>query len=142
MIEKNGLAAWKKQRARDEREEFARVRMLRAELFESVDYTCLCCGMRPVESIHEEPPRSVGTVPSRTTSIPCCGSGTTGCHGLMQSKRIIAQALRSDQYLVGLQRFGARHRMIQFADGERAYWSFTATHPRARAHLQGEEVAN
>jgi len=60
----------------------------------------------------------------------------------MQSKRIVAEPISSDQYLVHLTRFGARHRMVQFADGERAYWSFTPTHPRARAHLQGEEVAN
>jgi hypothetical protein len=139
VIEKKGRAAWLKSRRRVEANEFARVRILRAELFESVNFECLCCGIRLVESMHEEPPRSTGTIPSRTTSIPLCGSGTTGCHGLIQSKRIIASLVGNGTKPTI---FGQRIRSIRFPDGEIVSWSFTPDHPRAFAHLNGEEVAN
>jgi hypothetical protein len=140
FIEKNGRAAWKKRKSAEEREEFARVRSLRAELFELVGYHCVVCAFRMCESIHEEPPRSTGTVPSRETSIPCCGSGTTGCHGLMQSKRIVATRVQSP-HLVPLGQY-ERKVTIRFYDGQEVSWLFSPKHPRAVAHLRGEEVAN
>lgn len=57
---------------------------------------CPVCGM-PIRNAHHEPPRSFGSFLLRTPTgihvlkpalIGLCGSGTTGCHGLVHSGAI------------------------------------------------------
>lgn len=59
--------------------------------YESHGGACPMCGL-PVTNVHHEPPRSFGSFLLRSPSgihvlkpalISLCGSGTTGCHGLV-----------------------------------------------------------
>ncbi|WP_288071233.1 hypothetical protein [Adlercreutzia caecimuris] len=59
--------------------------------YESHGGACPMCGL-PVANVHHEPPRSFGSFLLRSPSgihvlkpalISLCGSGTTGCHGLV-----------------------------------------------------------
>jgi hypothetical protein len=49
----------------------------------------------PGESLHHRLPRSRGTDNSAANLVLLCGSGTTGCHGEVESQRNVA-------YLAGL----------------------------------------
>lgn len=65
------------------------VKTIRGEVFADANETCVVCGWR-AESMHEQHPASVmGSrviATTRRNSVPVCGSGTTKCHGLLQSK--------------------------------------------------------
>lgn len=57
---------------------------------------CRCCReffdrLRPAQSMHEIRFRSLGGLPSPENSIAVCGSGTTGCHGLLQRHAILVE---------------------------------------------------
>lgn len=62
---------------------------VRAYIFEREQYRCRCCVVRAAESMHEIHPRSLGGVVSPENSVALCGSGTTGCHGLIQAHLIV-----------------------------------------------------
>lgn len=49
---------------------------------------CRICRIRRADSMHELVFRSQGGKVSRVNSIAVCGSGTTGCHGLIHSRQI------------------------------------------------------
>lgn len=55
-------------------------------------YSCELCGKNPVENIHHRSPRRMGGTTSPTIHaypnlLGVCGSGTTGCHGYIESNR-------------------------------------------------------
>jgi 5-methylcytosine-specific restriction endonuclease McrA len=81
----------KRVKAREKRAESKQVKAIRAAVFERDRFLCRCCGHRPAESMHEIRPRSLGGKVSMENSIASCGSGTTGCHGRLQSHRIMAE---------------------------------------------------
>lgn len=135
---KNGRAAWLKRKRREEREEAEETKRVRAIVFQTAANVCMVCRIRWAQSMHEEPPRSTGTKPSLEHSIACCGSGTTGCHGLLQSKRIIAWHKQPDDRID----IDTRMTHMHYPGDVVVDWMFRATHDRARAHLRGEEVAN
>lgn len=60
----------------------------RAYVFGRERGVCRCCRSRTAESMHELRPRSIGGRVSRRNSVAVCGSGTTGCHGYLQSRAI------------------------------------------------------
>ena len=78
----------KQVKAKRERVESKAVKAIRLAVFERDRNLCRCCGHRKAESMHEIRPRSLGGKVSLENSIGSCGSGTTGCHGLMQAHRI------------------------------------------------------
>lgn len=69
-----------------------RIRETRAHVFHREQGICRCCRRRAAQSMHELV--TAGAMGSRwkaTTpenSVAVCGSGTTGCHGLLQQHRI------------------------------------------------------
>lgn len=67
------------------------VAAVRAYVFGRERNLCRCCRFRAAESMHELRPRSLGGKVSRQNSVAVCGSGTTGCHGLLQSHQISVQ---------------------------------------------------
>jgi hypothetical protein len=65
------------------------------------EYRCVRCGeyIGPFGdySIHHRRPRGMGGTKRPETDLPAnlltlCGSGTTGCHGLVESDRLLATA--------------------------------------------------
>ena len=46
---------------------------------------CLLCGRQPV-SIHHVIPRSLGGDDAVENLVGLCGTGTTGCHGLIEAR--------------------------------------------------------
>lgn len=50
-------------------------------------YRCRIC-RRPMGSVHEIVPKSLGGVPSLENSIAVCGDGVSGCHGFLQRHEI------------------------------------------------------
>jgi hypothetical protein len=44
------------------------------------------------ESVHEIVPKSLGGKVSLENSIPVCGDGVRGCHGLLQRHEVIVQS--------------------------------------------------
>jgi hypothetical protein len=85
---KDQIVTRKQAKGKQERAESKQVKAIRAAVFERDRYLCRCCGHRPAESMHEIRPRSLGGKVSLENSIAACGSGTTGCHGFMQSHQI------------------------------------------------------
>ena len=75
-------------KAREKRQHHKHVADVRAYVFARENGICRCCGKRSAESMHEILPRSLGGTVSHENSIALCGSGTTGCHGLMQQHHI------------------------------------------------------
>ena len=61
------------------------------------DGPCRSCGGRR-ESFHHAVPRSLGGDDVEANIIPLCGSGTTGCHGIYETRQagweIVAAAIR------------------------------------------------
>ena len=78
----------KQVKAERDRGESKAVKAVRAAVFERERNLCRCCGHRKADSMHEIRPRSLGGRVALENSIGSCGSGTTGCHGLMQCHRI------------------------------------------------------
>lgn len=78
-----------KTKRRADRKEGARVRDVRAAVFERDGDMCRVCGA-PGESLHELQPRSLGGTESLENSVCVCGSGTTKCHGALTSHQIRA----------------------------------------------------
>jgi hypothetical protein len=79
-------------------EETARRRRVRDDIVAREKGECRCCReffkrLRPIESMHEIEPRSIGGAVSTENSIGVCGSGTTGCHGALQANRIRCEKL-------------------------------------------------
>ena len=68
----------------------AAVAVVRPQIFEESGGYCICCGLRFAQSMHEVKPKSKGGWVSVENSIPVCGSGTTGCHGMLQRNEITA----------------------------------------------------
>lgn len=109
----------KKSKGRQERLTQVHVKMVRGQVFTDHDDRCVVCHGR-AESMHELIPASVvGDRILATTvdnSVPVCGSGTTGCHGLLQSHVV--------------RPIGGKSNAIQFViDVEQS------THPEVRALL-------
>lgn len=75
-------------KARAKRQHADRVSEVREYVFEREHGWCRCCETREADSMHEIRPRSLGGKVSRHNSIALCGSGTTGCHGLIQSHKV------------------------------------------------------
>lgn len=78
----------KRTAARRSRLALKNTHMVRMFVFARERNICRCCRARPADSMHEMRPRSLGGKVSRQNSIAVCGSGTTGCHGLLQAHRI------------------------------------------------------
>ncbi len=75
-------------RAKKRRLKHVHVRDVRPQVFIREGHICRCCQMRPAQSMHELKPRSLCGTVSLENSIAVCGSGTTGCHGELQARRI------------------------------------------------------
>jgi hypothetical protein len=78
----------KQVKAKAKRTRAAHVAAVRAYVFAREQLVCRCCGIRAAESMHEIRPRSLGGKVSRENSIAVCGSGTTMCHGYLQSHEV------------------------------------------------------
>lgn len=61
---------------------------IRAFVFDREQDICRCCRLRRADSMHELRFRSLGGKVSKRNSVAVCGSGTTGCHGFLQSWQI------------------------------------------------------
>lgn len=72
-----------------QREQAASVAAIRTAVFERDGGRCRVCG-GPAESVHELRPRSLGGRVCLKNSIAVCGSGTTGCHGLLTAHHVTA----------------------------------------------------
>lgn len=89
---KSDIETRKQSRDRRRRSLAEHIRVVRAYVFDREHGLCRCCGWRWAQSMHEL--RSAGAMGSRRkavnphNSIAVCGSGTTGCHGLLQANRI------------------------------------------------------
>lgn len=93
-----GATARRKAEAEAEAIEAARVRAVRDQVFDRERGECRCCRefygrRRAAGSMHEIRPRSIGGEVSLENSIAVCGSGTSGCHGELQSYRIKVEKL-------------------------------------------------
>jgi len=104
-IDYNALALPKGQtrkqaKAKAAREHAKHVKAVRAYVFDRENGICRCCRIRLADSMHEIVPRSLGGEVSRENSVALCGSGTTGCHGRIQSHRIKVHGTNSDYSLV------------------------------------------
>ncbi len=53
---------------------------------------CRICGRPPRNSLHHLVPRSLGGDDTYANLVPLCGSGTTGCHGLIEARNPVALA--------------------------------------------------
>lgn len=80
---------------------------IRSQVLDRDEFMCVRCGtyVGPFGdySIHHRRPRGMGGTKRPETDLPAnlltlCGSGTTGCHGQVESDRLEAI---SDGYLVG-----------------------------------------
>lgn len=78
-------------KARRERVERDRNAEIRSYVFDREQNFCRCCGVRRAESMHEIRFRSLGGRVSKTNSIAVCGSGTTKCHGYLQTLKIVVE---------------------------------------------------
>ena len=78
----------KQLKARAKRQKGTREADVRVYVFARERDICRCCRKRGAVSMHELRFRSQGGKISRWNSIAVCGSGTTGCHGLMHSHAI------------------------------------------------------
>lgn len=75
-------------------------RALRDLVAERDEYRCVYCGRHKAPAVpfstHHRAPRGMGGSPAANTAanvILLCGTGTTGCHGLMESNRAWATSL-------------------------------------------------
>lgn len=78
--------------------ERARVEAVRRAVFLREGCECRVCRElyhrhRPAQSMHEIQFRSLGGSISLENSIAVCGSGTSGCHGRLQRRRILVETL-------------------------------------------------
>ena len=80
----------KRTKARRDRDDTKRIKAVRVAVFDRDDGRCRCCRIRVADSMHEIRPRSLGGRVCLENSIALCGSGTTGCHGLCQSHRVLS----------------------------------------------------
>lgn len=99
VVQKSALVTRKRAKGRKERQQSAHVKAVRLAVFDREQATCRCCGIRIAESMHEIVPRSLGGKVSLQNSIAVCGSGTTKCHGLIQSHRILVIGRDAEQTL-------------------------------------------
>lgn len=60
----------------------ARIAEIRAK---KLDY-CRCCGTGDGLTAHHLIPRSLGGIWTESNIVGLCGSGTTGCHGLVEAR--------------------------------------------------------
>ena len=73
---------------RDEQEESDRDAKVRRYVFARERNICRRCRSRAAESRHELRFRSLGGKVTRQNCVAVCGSGTTGCHGMLQDHSI------------------------------------------------------
>lgn len=78
----------KRAKARKRRVHRTRTHEIHDYVFMRERSICRCCRARAAHSMHELVRRSLGGKISRRNSIATCGSGTTLCHGLLQSNQI------------------------------------------------------
>lgn len=78
----------KQLKAREKRAQRKDIAAIREYVFEREHGICRCCRVRPAASMHELIFRSLGGKVSRKNSVAVCGSGTSGCHGFLQSNQI------------------------------------------------------
>lgn len=79
----------KKEKARKLRLHRTTVHDVRDWVFARERDMCRCCRARAAHSMHELVPRSLGGKVSRRNSVAVCGSGTSMCHGFLQSGQIV-----------------------------------------------------
>lgn len=84
---------------RRHRAESATTKAVRLAVFDREQSTCRCCKVRLAESLHEIKPRSLGGKRTLSNCVALCGSGTTGCHGFVQSYRIVTIGRDAEQAL-------------------------------------------
>lgn len=78
----------RRMKARRVRQQLTEIHTVRAWVFAREWDLCRCCRFREAHSLHELVPRSRGGKVSKTNSIAVCGSGTTLCHGFLQTHQI------------------------------------------------------
>ena len=83
---------------------------------------CVRCG-RQASNWHERLPRGRGGKRDAFNAIPLCGSGTTGCHGLVTGN---PQLARDEGWTV---------------TGYMVRGRYVGSDPAYRAHYNGDEVA-
>jgi 5-methylcytosine-specific restriction endonuclease McrA len=76
------------------------------------DGPCRVCGYRAT-SLHHLVPRSLGGDDVEQNLVPLCGSGTTGCHGLVEegdpaARRGLRRSLKKDELAYVVRRKGRR----------------------------------
>lgn len=81
----------KKSKRRAKRVQGDHVAAIREYVFDREWGVCRCCSFRGADSMHEIRPKSLRGKVSRTNSIAVCGSGTTGCHGFLQTRKIVVE---------------------------------------------------
>ena len=62
---------------------------------------CELCGRQPAQGVHHRQPRSAGGTWSPANLLDLCGSGTTGCHGMVEAHRDPFTGRPCDTYLNG-----------------------------------------
>lgn len=92
----------------------ARKRATRAEwreLHGAKNGACRICGAPGPSNLHHIVPRSLGGGDTFHNLAPLCGSGTTGCHGLVESRnahalKAFASTLTDGEYAYAIERLG------------------------------------
>lgn len=64
---------------------------------------CRVCGLAPPNNLHHLVPRSLGGDDTFDNLVPLCGSGTHGCHGLIENRtkwplRYLGETLTDAEY--------------------------------------------
>lgn len=87
-------------KGRERRAVLTHVKAVRVQAFEDGGHACVVCGWR-AESLHEDEAASVVGDRVKATyaenSWPVCGSGTTGCHGLLQGHLIWSVDIKGER---------------------------------------------
>lgn len=113
-------------------------------------YGCLRCGLRSSYqpySVHHRLPRGRGGTDRLSTLALLCGSGTTGCHGQVESRRALAYLdgwlvrTRVDPAAIPVRTWnGFRHLTDDGRCITPAQWIEEATERRARARQEGNDA--
>lgn len=96
MIDKGPTRAEEKQQR--DAAEAAEAKANRLQVLGREKGECRCCReffdrLRAAQSVHEIRFRSLGGKRTTENSIAVCGSGTTGCHGMLQQLKILVDKL-------------------------------------------------
>ena len=73
----------------------------RASVRERSQGRCELCGRAQADGVHHRQPRSAGGSWHPANLLDLCGSGTTGCHGLVEAHRDPFTGYPCDTYLMG-----------------------------------------